>query len=123
GGRVGVGFRDATGQLGQPEAFLEPCREVVAPAAEPEPRLDEVEVERALVDLEQGVTELLERLHLGPRRDLDDPRLDEVEGLPGQGHRTDAYPPERRGPHCNKLVAPRLARGETGGERPAQHAP
>jgi len=71
--RVRVDRLDPSGQVGQPEAPLQPCREIVPSPTEPEPGLDEVEVERALVDLEQDVPELLERAHLDPGRDLDDP--------------------------------------------------
>src|SRR5213594_3842146 len=59
-----------------------PC----APPARAAARLDEVQVDGARVERREGVAELPERAHLHTRRDLEHPRLHEVERLAEAEH-------------------------------------
>src|SRR5262245_309459 len=70
------------GESREPELLLDPDREVVPAPALPAARLDDVQVDHRGFDGAEGVAKLRERPHLHSGRDLEQPRLHEVEGLP-----------------------------------------
>ena len=84
---VGIDGGEALGHVGPLESGGDPLREIAPSTAEPVARLDEVEEERAQVDLGERVPELPQGAGLVAGGNGDEMRLEEAEGLRPRGRR------------------------------------